>query len=395
MKKVLSVLLVICLFVGIMPAAFAANNVQDKTLSFNSDGKFKIVVINDFQEDYLPDVRSLVMLSKLLDTEKPDLVVLNGDQIDPSFPISNKTTFGLALASLLSAMELRHIPFIFTYGNHDAEKLDFDEGYISEEDMAGLYYSYRYCFAEKDGYDTATYNKLIYSSDRATPVLNIYMMNTGNWKRLGTMEEEMQSRVQWYKDKSDKLKAANGDEVLPSLLFQHIPVKETGKLLTRVDYDTPGATYTYNGSRYGYYILNDSLVSPNKYNSLGESINSGSSSIYTGEYDSWIEKGDIVCALFGHNHTNNFIGTTGDGITLGFNGGFGFGTYGNGNHRGAGVFVFDENDIENYEFYNVTYEDLFPLICKLESLPYVQELGAKLTDFLSNVNSSFRDYTGC
>lgn len=377
----------------LVPAAFADRDLDSKTLSFDKNGKFKIVVINDYQEDYFPDVRSLSMLNKLLDTEKPDLVVLNGDQLDPGFPNPSKTSFGLALAPLLSAMELRHIPFIFTYGNHDAEK--FDQGFISEEDMADIYYSYRYCFAEKDGYDTATYNKLIYSSDGAAPVLNIYMMNTGNWNSSGNLGGVTKEHVQWYKDKSNELKAANGGDVLPSLLFQHIPVKETYRLLTRVDSSVQDAIYCYLPGFYGYYVLNDELIRPNKYNCFDETISSENILVYTGEYDAWKEQGDILCAMFGHNHTNNFVGTTADGVTLGYNGGFGFGTYGNGNHRGAGVYVFDENDIENYELYTVTYEDLFPFLCKLETAPFIQKLAGQLTDFFSNVNESFRDFTGC
>lgn len=122
MKKAISVLLALFLILSIIPAAFADCDVKDKTLSFNADGKFKILIINDFQDTQDTSPKSLKLLRGVLDTEKPDLVVLNGDQLCDSFPERSLRNFRKAIGNLVSEMESRKIPFLFTYGNHDNDK---------------------------------------------------------------------------------------------------------------------------------------------------------------------------------------------------------------------------------------------------------------------------------
>ena len=80
---------------------------------------------------------------------------------------------------------------------------------------------------------------------------------------------------------------------------------------------------------------------------------------HTGQYQAWLEKGDIVGAWFGHDHVNNFYGRTDDGIMMGYNGGTGFSVYGRGDDRSARIFVIDENAPADYETYEVTFEELF------------------------------------
>ena len=62
------------------PTASAKAN-YDRKLNFNSDGKFKVVQFNDTQDDERIDRRTIELMEKVLDTEKPDFVVLNGDNI--------------------------------------------------------------------------------------------------------------------------------------------------------------------------------------------------------------------------------------------------------------------------------------------------------------------------
>ena len=51
--------------------AFAAKNDNAK-LKFKSDGKFKIVQFNDTQDDERIDRRTIELMEKVLDAEKPD-----------------------------------------------------------------------------------------------------------------------------------------------------------------------------------------------------------------------------------------------------------------------------------------------------------------------------------
>ncbi|HAY72319.1 MAG TPA: hypothetical protein DCY31_00430, partial [Ruminococcaceae bacterium] len=68
-----------------------------------------------------------------------------------------------------------------------------------------------------------------------------------------------------------------------------------------------------------------------------------------------------IGAFFAHDHVNNFMGVTDEGITLGYNGGTGFSTYGRGGDRSARIFEIDENDVRNYETHLVTFNDVSPI----------------------------------
>ena len=103
-----------------------------------------------------------------------------------------------------------------------------------------------------------------------------------------------------------------------------------------------------------WYKLNDKATS----GVLGEVPCSESVNGNTGEYEAWLEHKEIIGAFFAHDHVNNFMGVTDEGITLGYNGGSGFSTYGRGGDRSARIFEIDENDVRNYETHLVTYNDV-------------------------------------
>ena len=151
------------------------------------------------------------MLNKLLDTEKPDLVVFNGDQLSDSFPNASLRNIDAALNALLSPLDRRGIPFLFSYGNHDCEK----DAVISRAQQAALYYKHSSCYAAMDGYDSGTYNVTVSRSDGKGAALNIYIMDTGIWNGSGTMGGVTAQQVEWYRAKSDELKASNGGVILP------------------------------------------------------------------------------------------------------------------------------------------------------------------------------------
>ena len=57
------------------------NGGTDTPLKFNGDGKFKIVQFNDTQDDHLTDRRTIEFMGKVLDQEKPDFALINGDAV--------------------------------------------------------------------------------------------------------------------------------------------------------------------------------------------------------------------------------------------------------------------------------------------------------------------------
>ena len=199
MKKIIALILSTLLLMSLVFPASA----KEKKLSFNSDGTFRILQINDFQDRDEAHAYSLAFLNSVLDKYEPDLVVLVGDQLNDYFPGVTEEKIRTALKNQLMPMEERGIPFIFTFGNHDRDYKEI----VSMEDQAAIYREYSYCYANTDGADGGTYNTVIYSSDGSTPKFNIYMMDTQHWNGTGNTSGVTPEQVEWYKERSNQLKS--------------------------------------------------------------------------------------------------------------------------------------------------------------------------------------------
>lgn len=109
---------------------------------FRKDGIFQVLHITDLQEGVHPKKDTLRLLNALLDTAKPDLVILTGDQLkgySPAFRLLGKESVQNTLHILTEPMEKRCIPYAVTFGNHDVQCG------ISNEEQAAIYRSYPYC----------------------------------------------------------------------------------------------------------------------------------------------------------------------------------------------------------------------------------------------------------
>lgn len=347
MKKTLALILslVLLLSVAIVPSCAA----EEKKLTFGEDGKFRILQINDFQDVDIANEKSVDFLNAVLDEYKPDLVVLVGDQLHNNFPNKTPEKIKQAIANQVVPMQERGIPFLFTFGNHDIDHI----AVMSEQEQAEYYRSFSYCYANSDGADAGTYNTVIYSNDGTEPLLNVYMMNTGHWDGTGNTGGVTENQVEWYKETSNSLKALNGGKIVPSLVFQHIPVKETHMLCREVPAGTPGAVKAKYEDK--YYVLDENADWIGDRNVMREAPASEHPTRTTGQYEAWLEQGDIIGAYFGHDHVNTFVGRTEDGIVLGYNGGFGFATYGDPGERYARIYDFDASDVENYTQQTIYY----------------------------------------
>ncbi len=360
LKKLISLLLVLGLLfsVSVLPAS-----AQDKKLTFNKNGKFRIMQINDFQDRDTTNADSLAFLNKALDLYKPDLVVLVGDQIHHSFPGITVEKIKTTIRNQLMPLQERGIPFLFTFGNHDR---DYNSLYPME-DQAAFYREFSYCYANTDGPDGGTYNTLIYGKDGKTPALNIYMMDTGHWNGTGWTSGVTEEQVQWYVETSNSVKKNNGGKIVPALVFQHIPVKEIHSFFKIVPKGTEGAVKSLFYDE--YYVLDENADWVGDRNVMKEAPGSEHPEKVTGQYQAWVEQGDVMGAYFGHEHINTFVGRTEDGIVLGYNGGFGFAAYGDPGERYARIYDFTEGNVENY-----TQETIYYTKCMAVEIPEEPEV---------------------
>lgn len=329
-RKAISVLLALTMLFTLCTPAFAADNETDKTkLRFGADGKFKILVISDTQDTYLPVTNMLTLIQRSLDESNPDLVVFLGDQLknyDSDFDYGN-TEFNVetALHYILAPVERRKIPFAVVFGNHDG-----GVG-VSKEEQVKIYQKYNGCLMVDEGDDVpgvGNYNVPIYSSkDSSKIAYNFYFMDSHSGHEE-TYESLTPEQVEWYVNTSNALKAQNGGKVVPSMQFQHIPLPAF-KEICESDKITLGE---------------------NAEEIAGPDTDSG--------FQLAMEKqGDVVMAVCGHNHNNTFIGSL-NGIDYCFTPGCGFNEYGRDMERAVREIVIDENSPREYETRLLTFIDL-------------------------------------
>ena len=348
-KRIVSVLIcVLILALSFSPACFAANK---KELKFNSDGKFRIMMISDahFTDQVYPEV--INFLNIVLDEYKPDFVVFNGDNVTGGWFMSTPLSVRYAIDQLVSPVANRNIPFTAVFGNHDWQTVTPKKLQIK------FYQRYESCMMEK-GYSylhrTANHNILIKSSDGMKNAYNMWFIDSGTKDINNEMQPVLEQEIDWYKSTCTKLKESNGGNVIPSLLFQHIPIYEVNKIFKTVDKDTEGAINC--SSRYGentYYMLDENKASGNLDSCPGLPIRN------SGEYDAFVQMGDIKGVFFGHDHKNDYCGVTDDGIMLCATRTVGFQSNGEGGKRGVRIIDIDENNPDNIQTFSVFYCDYF------------------------------------
>jgi hypothetical protein len=344
-KAGFSLLLVLTLILLAASPAFAAAQQETIELRFNTDGKFKIIQFADCQDDMLPRRAMTMLMEAALDAEKPDLVMFTGDNIGGGGS-PGKFLTNLAIKGAVAPVVDRNIPFAVVFGNHD------HESGVAKEDQLKMYQQYNNCVAfdpEPDLYGCATYSLPVKSTDGSKDAFNLWMIDSNEYDRVnGGYDWVREDQIDWYKTKSAEIAGENGG-LVPSLIFQHIPVPEIYEVLKEVPAGTPGSNTRF-GKTWTFEL------NPEKAQGiLGEwpcppDTNGG-------QFQAVVDRGDVLGIVTGHDHVNDFIGTYMD-VDFIQSPGIGFQTYGN-KDRGFRVIILDENDNWNYETYTSTFFDYF------------------------------------
>ena len=365
MKKLISLCLAVLLMIGCCSVAFAEDaapgSQEETTLKFNDNGKFKIMQINDTQDTDKMNKRTEDFIRKAVAQEKPDLVVIPGDVCNDIFIGANAKRVKQSLRNLASLLNELQVPFAYTPGNHDHDKDDM----VSTLEQMQVFDEFEYNIWDKTKTtDPGTYNIPIMSSDGSRMALNVYMIDSQNKSGLANgYTGPNPETVEWYKAKSDELNAANGGKVVPSLVFQHVPVSEIYQCLTKTDVKHANdAIFSLNDNNWylvnNDYMFTDATRMKKNDNYVGEAPCSEIENAAGNEYEAWLEKGDVIGAFFAHDHVNHFIMETDEHIIMGYNGGTGFAAYGRGAHRSIRVYEFNENDVKNYTIDSVYYDEI-------------------------------------
>ncbi len=322
---------------------------MDFTLKFKNS-KFKIMQIADIQEDAVVNPDTIKLITLAIEREKPDLIVLTGDQVQgysACYRKDAKSKVHSCISSFIAPIEESGTPFCMTFGNHD------DDCKVSKQEQIEMYKQFS-TFVYKDvasESDCGTYVLKIKNSDGTKDILGVYLIDSNKKEKDGAYSPVKKEQIEWYKKTRDAIKDENGD-YLPSILFQHIPLPEYYDVIKRCSPFAKGAVEAYKNRKNQFYRLPDNAP---KGSFMGESP--ATPVINNGQFEAIKEKGDIFAVFVGHDHNNSYY-LNKDGIDLGYTQGAGYNTYGPGDKRGVRVFVFDENDVRGYETYTVTMGEL-------------------------------------
>ena len=275
-----------------------AKKVTDTTIRFNENGKLKILHIADPHLNYDKHFdASIWVIAEACDVEKPDLVVLTGDNTHPNEdPEKTKKLIN----ALMNIFESRNIPVAVTFGNHDTET-----GPMTREDIMEYYQTFP-CVISTDNSENfkncATFNIPVLASDSDKVNFNLWVFDSGDYDEDEPRHYDRvrTEQIDWYKKTSAKLKEENGGKTVNSVVFQHIIVPEIYDVLKKSDSKQPFAVnHIYNEDE--FYMFDPEEVN---YGTLNEKPCPG---YYNdGQFDALVETGDVLAMFTGHDHTNAF-----------------------------------------------------------------------------------------
>lgn len=316
----------------------------------NDNGKFKIMQLADLHlstgvghcRDAVPDeyeggtcmadLRTLDFVSKLLDEEKPDLVVLSGDQVNgDTAPDAQSAIFKYA-----DLLIKRKIPYVSIFGNHD------DEGALPRPGQMALIEQLPYSLsvAGPDDIDGVGnyYIEVLAQGTSKHSALTVYLLDSHSYspdeRQFSGYDWIKKNQIDWFRQTSESLKKKHKEytHIHMDVAFIHIPLPE------------------YRDSASPYIGEWREGVTAPKYNS--------------GFRDALVEQG-VVMVSCGHDHANEYCMLSSDKeskkpeLWMCYGGGAGFGGYGGygGFVRRVRFFDIDMNEARIMTYKRLEYGD--------------------------------------
>ena len=325
-------------------------NNENKTLKFNEEGKFKILMFSDLHSHgnfhgigrAFYRNKMLNAMNALLDEVKPDFVMVGGDLCVGSFhndSMSREENMALTLKDMEEVLEpviSRNIPWAHVFGNHDAEAM------FTKEEQENLLEKLPNCLSQagpKELYGVGNYVLPVYSYKNEGKIgYNIFCLDSNRelkdeLKLFGVEGKDdnailpfpfgmgkcqsmpLFSQVMWYFNKSVEIEYKEGRKV-PAIMCMHNPILEYNLI-----YRNPEETDMKGSKR----------ESP------------ACSELNSGLFFACLERGDVKGIFCGHEHLNTYQGTY-CGITMAYDGCIGFDMSAHDDLRGGRIIELDENE---------------------------------------------------
>ena len=301
----------------------------DRVVPTFKDGHYEVVSEDELDIMYITDIhmggglwtykrdkKAIYEVITMMQAEKPDIVVLGGDNTYAILTIgyNGGGTFNnkMVARTVLEIFENEQVYFTTAFGNHDAEAID----YYNRSDIAELYMdkSYQYCFFNSE-YTDADADTVPSVSNQCIVVRNpegsieklLFILDTNDYKKprfINSMtcvyDTIHEGQVKWAQDLIKEYSLKEGlpvGEYLKSLVFCHIPTGEYECAFEDLKSGNPAQTEFIEGwwdekmIFYGGFEENDE--DPSDSDMLFE--------VLSGEMNSLQ---GIIC---GHDHVNNNI----------------------------------------------------------------------------------------
>ncbi|MCQ2461860.1 MAG: metallophosphoesterase [Clostridia bacterium] len=277
-----------------------SKDTDEITIKKNGDGEFKVVLFTDMHLDgkNKTSYTTVDYFVKNIQREKPDLVLLAGDNVTSAF--NKKRTKQLA-----EIFEKLGVYWGGVLGNHEG-----DNGFSYARDkMVDTFSSYDHCLmlrGQEDIWGDCNYCINILNDD-GTLKKTFYFLDTGNDAMPGEIEKynvtetdrhlydgAKENQVAWYTEKAKANNEKFGKS--ESIMVVHIPL-----------YQMRQAAET---EKFLYGAKNEGVCS---------------SCFDSGLFDA-VKKSGTKTVYFGHDHVNNFAVEL-DGVTMSYLEASGYGSY--------------------------------------------------------------------
>lgn len=367
MKKIISLLLAAIMVFSLFGFASAEGESTEKeALRFNKDGSFKILQLADLQDIIIFRPLTRIFIEDVLTKEKPDLVVLTGDNIAPGAGFM-KWMIKKSIDNFMKLFEKAGVPVAIVYGNHDA-----DRNCMTKEEQWEVYESYSCFVGQRDSEELSgfgTYYLPILSSKSDKQKFTLWFFDSQEYNKdetvggYGCVEKD---QIYWYIKTEREIAIAN-KRLIPSLAFQHIIPPEIYKVLYKITETDPSGAITYYEIK-GKYLKDQTIVEngitygfPKKYADKDTALLEAPCppKYSNGQADAFIEYGNVLGVAVGHDHKNCFV-VPYKGLDIIQTPTASFGSYGDHN-RGARVITLDEKNLNDYKTEMIYFNDYYDI----------------------------------
>ena len=276
------------LFVLVLIASifFHVADAKGPVLKFGEGGKFKIAQFTDMhisadKSEYCNAqlVKTMDRLSRIVNQEKPDLLVFTGD-------IVVRGDVNKGWDRILDSLDKFQIPFCITFGNHDPEM-------ISRAEMSSRIVKSPYCLNKlNEAGELADMEIEVLASQSEDPACLLYCMDSHDYSTLKSVKGYAwftSKQVEWLRECCQKRTTANNGVPVNSLAFFHICLQE--------------------------YV--SAWGNPKK-NSVGRAAEDECpGALNSGMFAAMVETGSVMGVFVGHDHDNDYV-VAEKGIALGY-----------------------------------------------------------------------------